>query len=250
MQPDNKPRAALQQHSAPGLQCCPAAKAALGKVPHVSADVSEKFGSKRVESGQNALRGNCRPLLEGGICKFAVSYLRLRSMSVECAVGSVALQDPDTQRSMSPQHGAGSSRPLRRIRRCASTPTLNTAALVGNGASQTGLDVFVISRPFTEFGGALFARLPPSVKANFVGLGIAHYMTVFRTADGQLHQFDFGPLGGRDIYMSHGAFDKLVQPDQPRAKGKRSVAGEVRENQVGLAYLTVVCAMFVSGHHG
>ena len=151
-------------------------------------------------------------------------------MSVDRPGAAEPLLDLASQQVMSLQQGFGSSR--RRIRRCASTPTLNTAACVSSGFSQTGLDVFVVSRPFTEFGGALFARLPPSVKSNFVGLGIAHFMTVFRTADGTLHQFDFGPRGGRDIYVSSGAFDKVVQPDQPRMKGKSSVAGEVRENQV------------------
>lgn len=137
-------------------------------------------------------------------------------------------------------------RPLRRVRRCASTPTLNTLCSV-SGTQQAGLDVFVISRPFTEFGGALFARLPPSVKENFVGLGIAHYMTVFRTADGKLHQFDFGPLGGRDIHISSGSFDKIVPSDQPRCKGRRSVPGEVRENQVSCPthlVLSMLCSIF------
>ena len=163
-------------------------------------------------------------------------------MSVESASSTEPWLDRPTQHNMSPQQCLGSSRPPRKsIRRCASTPTLNTVASVSSGVCQIGLDVFVISRPFTEFGGALFAGLPPGVKDNFVNLGIAHYMTVFRTADGRLHQFDFGPMGGRDIYVSSGAFDKVVQPDQPRAKGKRSVAGEVRENQVSLWDAGILC---------
>ena len=166
-------------------------------------------------------------------------------MSVESAAATELLLDRSNQHNMSPQQCLGNSRPPRRIRRCASTPTLSTAASVSSGTCQTGLDVFVISRPFTEFGGALFARLPPGVKDNFVNLGIAHYMTVFRTADGRLHQFDFGPMGGRDIYVSSGAFDKMVQPDQPRAKGKRSVAGEVRENQVISWNLEMPSAMLI-----
>ena len=117
----------------------------------------------------------------------------------------------------------------KRIRRCASTPSLNSCS---SDLSSGGLEVYVALRPFTEFGGALFAKLPSSVKDNLLGLGVAHYMTVFRTPDGRFTQFDFGPTGGRDIYMSAGSLDKLVAPDQPKRDGKRSVPGEVRENQV------------------
>lgn len=119
----------------------------------------------------------------------------------------------------------------KRIRRCASTPTLSSCS---SDLSNSGLEVYVALRPFTEFGGALFARLPPSVKDNLLGLGIAHYMTVFRTPDGRYTQFDFGPTGGRDIYVSAGSLDNLAL-DQPKKRGKRSIPGEVRENQVGLS---------------
>ena len=119
----------------------------------------------------------------------------------------------------------------RRVRRSASTPNLSSCS---KDFCQNGLEVYVAFRPFTEFGGALFAKLPASVKDNLLGLGIAHYLTVFRTPDGQYTQFDFGPQGGRDIYMSAGSLDKLMAPDQPRKNGKRSVPGEVREHQVQL----------------
>lgn len=128
--------------------------------------------------------------------------------------------------------------PKKRIRRCASTPTLSSCS---NDFAQKDLEVYVAFRPFTEFGGAVFAKLPASVKDNLLGLGIAHYMTVFRTPDGRYTQFDFGPQGGRDIHMSAGSLDKLMTPDQPRRSGKRSVPGEVRENQVQSLQL---CAPF------
>lgn len=126
------------------------------------------------------------------------------------------------------QHSTVGPKP-RRMRRCASTPTLS---LCSSDLDNSGLEVYVAFRPFTEFGGALFAKLPPSVKENLLGLGIAHYMTVFRTPDGRYTQFDFGPTGGRDIYVSAGSLDKLRALDQPKKSGKRSVPGEVRENQV------------------
>ena len=135
--------------------------------------------------------------------------------------------DASSHQSSAFQHSTVS--PKKRIRRCASTPTLSCCS---NDLAQKGLEVYVAFRPFTEFGGALFAKLPASVKDNLLGLGIAHYMTVFRTPDGRYTQFDFGPQGGRDIYMSAGSLDKLMTPDQPRSNGKRSVPGEVRENQV------------------
>ena len=118
---------------------------------------------------------------------------------------------------------------MRKVRRCASTPSLSAYS---NDFAEGGLDVYVAFRPFTEFGGALFARMPPSVKDSLLGLGIAHYMTVVRTPDGRLTQFDFGPQGGRDIHVSAGSLDTLLaQSDQPRRKDKRSVPGE---NQVRL----------------
>lgn len=126
------------------------------------------------------------------------------------------------------QHSTVGPKP-KRIRRCASTPTLSSCS---SDLGNSGLEVYVAFRPFTEFGGALFAKLPPSVKDNLLGLGVAHYMTVFRTPDGRYTQFDFGPTGGRDIYVSSGALDKLRALDQPKKSGKRSVPGEVRENQV------------------
>jgi hypothetical protein len=46
-------------------------------------------------------------------------------------------------------------------------------------------------------------RLHPEARDQLVDIGICHYMTVFKTPDGQLIQFDFGPLGG-DVQKAHG----------------------------------------------
>lgn len=45
--------------------------------------------------------------------------------------------------------------------------------------------------------------MQPEQREHLVDMGICHYMTVFKTADGQLVQFDFGPLGG-DVQKAHG----------------------------------------------
>lgn len=65
------------------------------------------------------------------------------------------------------------------------------------------LEVYVVSRSFSEFAGPIMKRLHPDAREHLVDMGICHYMTVFKTADGQLVQFDFGPLGG-DVQKAHG----------------------------------------------
>lgn len=61
----------------------------------------------------------------------------------------------------------------------------------------------MVSRSFSEFAGPLIKKLQPEQREHLVDMGICHYMTVFKTADGQLVQFDFGPLGG-DVQKAHG----------------------------------------------
>ncbi|MCJ1242036.1 hypothetical protein MMC14_010043 [Varicellaria rhodocarpa] len=158
-------------------------------------------------------------------------------MTAECHREAAILQGTAFQHStVGPRH--------RKIRRCASTPTLSSCS---NDLSNDGLEVYVAFRPFTEFGGALFAKLPPSVKDNLLGLGVAHYMTVFRTPDGRYTQFDFGPTGGRDIHVSAGSLDKLIAADQPTTNGRRSVPGEVRENQVEASLSFLFISSLLSG---
>lgn len=61
----------------------------------------------------------------------------------------------------------------------------------------------MVSRSFSEFAGPVMKRLHPDAREHLVAMGICHYMTVFKTPDGQLVQFDFGPLGG-DVQKAHG----------------------------------------------
>ena len=83
------------------------------------------------------------------------------------------------------------------------------------------LEVYVVLRPFVEWGGDVFHSLPPSFKLALQDLGVAHYLVAVRTPDGRLFRFDFGPAGGRDI----------VLPSSSRRK--KQVPGEVREGKVG-----------------
>ena len=155
-------------------------------------------------------------------------YYHCTSLSTYRVVTMDGHLDTSSMQSYAIQHSSVGPR-HKRMRRCASTPTLSSCS---TDLDNSGLEVYVAFRPFTEFGGDLFAKLPSSVKDNLLGLGVAHYMTVFRTPDGRYTQFDFGPTGGRDIYVSAGSLDKLRALDQPKKSGKRSVPGEVRENQV------------------
>ncbi|KAK9817081.1 hypothetical protein WJX72_009238 [[Myrmecia] bisecta] len=55
-------------------------------------------------------------------------------------------------------------------------------------------------------------------------------MTVFRTPDGKLTQFDFGPGGGRDIHVSG---SELLSEDRPwGVRPRKCVPGEIREHQL------------------
>lgn len=112
------------------------------------------------------------------------------------------------------------------MRRSASTPSLHALC---DDAGQ--LEVYVVMRSFTEFGGGLFRRLPAPVRRGVRDSGLCHYMTVFKQPDGSLVQFDFGPKGG-DIHVARGPFAAILSKTRT-AQGPGSAAvGEVRENQV------------------
>eukprot|EP00879_Flechtneria_rotunda_P004631 GHRR01004889.1.p1 GENE.GHRR01004889.1~~GHRR01004889.1.p1 ORF type:complete len:785 (+),score=318.55 GHRR01004889.1:460-2814(+) len=72
------------------------------------------------------------------------------------------------------------------------------------------LEVYVVSRPFVEFGGDLIKKMPQEARDHMLDMGICHYMTVFRTPDGQFVQFDFGPQGG-DVQKAHGPVASLLK---------------------------------------
>lgn len=104
------------------------------------------------------------------------------------------------------------------MRRSASVPTLPVQP--DCAAHVKLLEVYVVLRPFIEWGGDVFHSLPASFKQALEDLGIAHYLVAVKTPDGKLFRFDFGPAGGRDI----------VLPSSSRKK--KQVPGEVREGKV------------------
>lgn len=109
--------------------------------------------------------------------------------------------------------------------------SMSTPSLTALGAPEgEGLEVYVVMRSFTEFGGGLFRKLPAPVRRGVRDSGICHYMTVFKQPDGSLVQFDFGPKGG-DIHVARGPFARLLSK-QPLPGRSKVALGEVRENQV------------------
>ncbi|PRW32493.1 hypothetical protein C2E21_8371 [Chlorella sorokiniana] len=121
---------------------------------------------------------------------------------------------------------AGEAR-VRPLRKCASVPTLHSMQ-EACGESE-GMEVYVILRPFKEFGGGLFRRLPKRVKNGVRDCGLCHYLAVFKQKDGSLVQFDFGPRGG-DIHVARGPFAFLSKSAD--GKMQRLVPGEVRERRL------------------
>ena len=67
-------------------------------------------------------------------------------------------------------------------------------------ADEAGLDVYVIMRPFSEFGGPTLKHVPRPVRRGLAEVGVCHYLTAFRTPDGRLLTYDFGPMGG-DVHV-------------------------------------------------
>jgi hypothetical protein len=100
--------------------------------------------------------------------------------------------------------------PPRAMRRAASAPALRAPCACCGGGKCACLEVFVVSRAFSEFGGPLFRSMTPEMRRSMVDLGICHYMTVFRTPDGRLVQFDFGPHGG-DVEKVNGPLGALLR---------------------------------------
>ena len=84
------------------------------------------------------------------------------------------------------------------------------------------LEVYVVLRPFMEWGGQLFHSLPPSCKQALEDLGVAHYLVAVRTPEGRIFRFDFGPAGGRDIVLPSSSKRKR------RACARRSPGGQSR----------------------
>jgi hypothetical protein len=91
--------------------------------------------------------------------------------------------------------------------------------------------VYVVSRAFTEFGGDVIKRMPPEARDHMIDMGLCHYMTVFRTPDGQLVQFDFGPLGG-DVQKAHGPIATFLKRAHAAALAQ---AGQQQQQVLQLA---------------
>lgn len=100
--------------------------------------------------------------------------------------------------------------------------------------------MYVVARAFKEWGGPLFGRLPEEVKDHLIDAGVCHFMTVFKTPDGKMTMFDFGPQGG-DIRITHGPFKGLLGGTQQTAPVPSSSStaapapgsrGEIRESEL------------------
>jgi len=87
---------------------------------------------------------------------------------------------------------------------------------VGGPAFDAGLEVYVFCRPFTEFGGRTFQRLPQTVKGSLTQIGVCHFLAAVRTREGRVHVFDFGPVGGDVTLGLQSPFPKARQ--QPPAE--------------------------------
>jgi len=111
------------------------------------------------------------------------------------------------------------------MRRSASAPALRAACAphaphaprcACDAAHACGcLEVYVASRGFTEFGGPLFKRMSPEVRQSLVDMGVCHFLTVFKTPDGRLIQFDFGPQGG-DVEKADGPLGAVLRAARRR----------------------------------
>jgi len=66
-----------------------------------------------------------------------------------------------------------------------------------------------------------------TVREHVVDMGICHYMTVFKTPDGQLVQFDFGPTGG-DVQKAHGPLATLLRRAHEEQLQAPANAGDLR----------------------
>lgn len=111
-----------------------------------------------------------------------------------------------------------------------STPSLRFLGDVGSG--DDGMEVFVVLRNFQEFAGGVFNKLPGPLRDGVRDCGICHYMTVFRSSDGTMTMFDFGPEAGGDIHVGRGPFAKIFNKSTENHLSKKNVRACVRENRV------------------
>lgn len=118
------------------------------------------------------------------------------------------------------------------FRRCCSTPDF-VSIISDDKSEDSHLKVYVVARPFQEYGGALVHRLPEDFKDLALQIGVCHFMTVFKTKGGDLYQFDFGPLGGRDIQTNGGPLSCILDGEASSSDNKEKFhPGEIREEKV------------------
>lgn len=120
--------------------------------------------------------------------------------------------------------------PSAAMHRSASTPTLRVFG--ESSRSDDGMEVYVVLRNFQEFAGGVFNRLPGPLREGVRDSGICHYMTVFRSPDGTMTMFDFGPEAGGDIHVGRGPFSRFLNKSSDRRSVRRQVRACVRENTV------------------
>lgn len=119
-----------------------------------------------------------------------------------------------------------------RARGSTSSPVLGSdrsdgAERVEEWDDASNMEVFVVARPFLERGMDIVRRHPSLA----LQVGICHFLTVFKTRNGGLYQFDFGPSGGRYIQAQRGPIAWLLNEDDQGRTGS-PVAGEIRESKV------------------
>jgi hypothetical protein len=160
-----------------------------------------------------------------------------------------------------------------RMRRIASAPALRAAcassaaaapprracacATAAAGAQpcsclEGGLEVYVVSRAFTEFAGPLVKKMSPEMRLSLVDLGLCHYMTVFRTPEGKYVQFDFGPHGGdvEKVNGPVGAWLRRARQQQQQQQQRQQQAGGGGMRQSPSAPALELCAALAAAEGG
>ncbi|CAG9467134.1 unnamed protein product [Pedinophyceae sp. YPF-701] len=119
----------------------------------------------------------------------------------------------------------GSASSLRAVR---SLPSLQDAVTNGGAEPASDLEVYVLSRPFEEFGKGV---VPSKIRQDLVEIGICHFMLAFRNpSSGNITQFDFGPCGG-DVHKVRGPLGAILNKNKGKeVSAERVAAGEIREN--------------------
>lgn len=123
-----------------------------------------------------------------------------------------------------------SQRPGSGFRKCASLPSLVSRD------SDSCLEVYCGARKLIE----LSSKVPERFHGILEDIGVCHYYVIFRQRDGTLTQYDFGPVGGRDISFGGGPRIPLFGHLGANWKQRGSQYGqkaEIRELKVPSHYM-------------